>query len=443
MRQMEESRIRDAMHESPWTPEQRTTIWRAADEILADPSFKKSRRCVILFRRLIEHALEGGDEDGIKERTLGIEVFGREADYDTNTDPIVRMTANEIRKRLAQYYQSCSGHPSVQIRLTPGNYVPRFDFGVRVIPPSTSPELQTEAVHSAETISQPTLLVPLAPATELVGTRDKKHRGRMIAVILGLMLTAAVLSAVSWTYWVSPLRSSQYLLWSPLLKTSEPITICIGDVPMRDYLHDDWAQQLAALIAGHPLPSGTTGDASAVPVVPFVDSDVSTRLAGWVSSHGRPFKISRVTALTLEDFRHGPVVLVGAFSNSWNLILLSKLRYHVQIDPVTKDEWIEDLQNPDKRDWKGTGKLLYSDSSTDFAIITRVLDRDTGNWILAAGGLGMHGTQAAGDLLSDPKLSRSLPDAVRSDDRNFQIVLKTTVIAGHTGAPQILAIHTW
>jgi hypothetical protein len=136
-------------------------------------------------------------------------------------------------------------------------------------------------------------------------------------------------------------------------------------------------------------------------------------------------------------------VLIGAFDNFWNITLLSKLRYHVQIDPVTKEEWIEDTQNPAMRDWKGNGKLLYSDSSTDFAIITRVFDRDTGNWILAVGGLGMHGTEAAGNLLSDPELSRSLPDAVRSGKQNVQIVLKTTVIGGYTGAPQLLAVHAW
>jgi|SRR6266567_2668547 len=442
MRQMEESRIRDAMHESPWTPEQRATIWRAADEILADPSFRKSRRCVVLFRRLIEHALEGGDEDGIKERTLGIEVFGREAVYDTNTDPIVRMTANEIRKRLAQYYQSCSGHLEVHIRLVPGNYLLQFDFGVRVIPPTTAPELQTEAVFSGETISEPSAPMLLAPATEPAGALEPKHRARRIAVILGLVVVATVVSALSWTYWASRSRSNQYFLWAPLLNAPEPVTICIGDVTMKDFQAEDWAQQLAGLIAGQRLAVSRGGD-SQVPVVPFVDSEVSTRLGGWVNSQGKPFKVTRVSALTLEDFRHGPVVLVGAFSNSWNLILLSKLRYHFQIDPVTKEEWIEDLQNPNKRDWKGSGKLLYSDSSTDFAIITRVLDRDTGKWILAAGGLGMHGTESAGDLLTDSGLSQSLPDAVRSGKQNFQIVLKTTVIAGHTGAPQILAIHTW
>jgi hypothetical protein len=55
----------------------------------------------------------------------------------------------------------------------------------------------------------------------------------------------------------------------------------------------------------------------------------------------------------------------------------------------------------------------------------------------------MHGTEAAGDLLSDPEYSRALPDAVRSGKKNIQIVLKTTVISGHTGAPQVIAVHNW
>jgi hypothetical protein len=180
-----------------------------------------------------------------------------------------------------------------------------------------------------------------------------------------------------------------------------------------------------------------------IPLLPYVDAEVSTRVAGWFKEHGKPFRLARASRVTLDDFRHGPVVIVGAFDNVWNLALFSKLRFHVQIDPTTKDVWIEDLQNPSNREWKSTGRLLYSDSSVDYAIITRVFDEDIGTWIIAAGGLGLHATEAAGDLLTDPELSRSLPEAVRSGNQNIQIVLKTTVIGGHTGVPQILAVHTW
>ena len=432
------------MRESPWNPEQRSAVLIEADRILADPSFKKSRRCVVLFRRLIEHALEGGDEDGIKERTLGIEVFGREADYDTNTDPIVRMTANEIRKRLAQYYQSANRNHGVYINLVPGNYLPRFEFGVRAGFPEGAPELRTEAPNS------PQVPVELAnqglaePEIEPVGTGKINRRRRTIAsgIILTCLLAAVALVALNWTDWTLPFRSSQYRLWSPLLHTPQTITICVADITPSESRNPDWAQIIASMIAGHAPPTLPADEAS-MPSTPFVDSEVAARLAAYITSQGRPFRLARSSALTLEDFRREPVVLIGAFDNFWNLTLLSKMRYHVQIDPASKEEWIEDSQNPSMRDWKGSGKLLYSDSSTDYALITRVLDHDTGNWILAAAGLGMHGTEAAGDLLSDPELSTSLPDAVRSGKKNFQIVLKTTVISGHTGAPQIIAVHTW
>lgn len=432
------------MHESPWNPKQRSAVLAEAEAILADPSFKKSRRCVVLFRRLVEHAVDGGDEDGIKERTLGIEVFGREADYDTNTDPIVRMTANEIRKRLAQYYQSAKGHHDVYITLVPGSYLPRIDFGLREVLPEPAQESQTESPLSPDAAVESLAQALTQPRTDPIGTTERSHRGRtvMAAIILICVLGGFGLIALNWTAWTSPFRSSQYLLWSPLLHTPEAVTICVADISPSESRPQDWAQVIASMIAGNPPPAMAV-DQSAMPSTPFVDSEVAARLAAWIATQNKPFRVARSSALTLEDFRRQPVVLIGAFDNFWNLTLLSKLRFHVQIDPATKEEWIEDRQNPSKRDWKGSGKLLYTDSSTDYALITRVLDPNTGNWILGAAGLGMHGTEAAGDLLTDPKFSGSLPDAVRSQTKNFQIVVKTTVISGHSGTPQVIAVHTW
>ena len=431
------------MHESPWSPEQCAVVSMEADRILADPSFNKSRRCVALFRKLIEHALEG-DADGIKERTLAIEVFGRAAGYDTNTDPIVRIAANEIRKRLAQYYQSTNRHHEVYISLEPGNYIPQFDFGLRVGSPGTESVSPTESVPLPDATAE--VPAPGLAESETVSVRlpKRKSRGRINAAALILICAVGVAGALAlnWADWTAPFRSSQYLLWSPLLRSSEPVTICVADLLPIEYKDQDWAQIIASMIAGHPPPNLHV-DETASPSTPFVDAEVSARLSAWVRSHGKAFKVSRSSALTLDDFRHEPVVLIGAFDNFWNLTLLSKLRYHIQIDPVTKEEWIEDRQNLGMHEWKGSGKLIYADSSTDFALVTRVLDHDTGNWILAAAGLGMHGTEAAGDLLSDPKYSQLIPDSVRSGKKNIQIVLKTTVISGHTGAPQVIAVYTW
>jgi len=113
------------------------------------------------------------------------------------------------------------------------------------------------------------------------------------------------------------------------------------------------------------------------------------------------------------------------------------------VDPANPELWIEDTQNPSRRDWKVSGKPLFLDSTVDYAIVTRFLDADTGKWILAAGGLGKHATEAAAEWLTDPAFAKTLPPILRTSGKNFQIVLTTTVIDGHTGPPKIVALYTW
>src|SRR5262245_4692029 len=82
----------------------REEILAQLERLLANPLFRNSKRYPTLLRYVVERTLDGHPGE-LKERTLGVEVFGREPDYDTNLDPVVRITAAEIRKRLAQYYQ--------------------------------------------------------------------------------------------------------------------------------------------------------------------------------------------------------------------------------------------------------------------------------------------------------------------------------------------------
>ena len=102
-----------------------TAILEQLDRLLASPYFSHSRRFPNFMRFVVEHTL-AGDVDDIKERTLGIEIFGKDADYDTAADPIVRVTAAEIRKRVAQYYQDPAHDEELRITLPSGSYIPQF-----------------------------------------------------------------------------------------------------------------------------------------------------------------------------------------------------------------------------------------------------------------------------------------------------------------------------
>jgi hypothetical protein len=97
-------------------------------EIIASSAFSGSRRCQEFLTHVVEHALIG-DFDGIKERILGIRIFGREASYDTNGDSIVRVTASDVRKRLLRFYKT-STPSALRIQLPSGSYIPEFQYVV-------------------------------------------------------------------------------------------------------------------------------------------------------------------------------------------------------------------------------------------------------------------------------------------------------------------------
>src|SRR3977135_1103528 len=109
----------------PKTEAERSAIHEQLERILASPLFKNSKRYPNLLRYVVERTLDGHNRE-LKERTLGVEVFAREPEYDTNLDPVVRTTAAEIRKRLAQYYQDPSHEGQLRIDLPLGSYAPEF-----------------------------------------------------------------------------------------------------------------------------------------------------------------------------------------------------------------------------------------------------------------------------------------------------------------------------
>src|ERR1700691_5736286 len=95
------------------------------DLLIQDEVFRSSKRSVAFLKYVVEMTLNGS-ADQIKERTIGVEVFGRHPSYDTNLDHIVRTAATELRKRLATYYVDEKHRSELRMTLVPGSYIPRF-----------------------------------------------------------------------------------------------------------------------------------------------------------------------------------------------------------------------------------------------------------------------------------------------------------------------------
>ena len=63
------------------------------DLLVRDEVFCSSKRSVKFLTYVVEQTLTGS-ADQIKERTIGVEVFGRKPSYDTNLDHIVAILQN-------------------------------------------------------------------------------------------------------------------------------------------------------------------------------------------------------------------------------------------------------------------------------------------------------------------------------------------------------------
>lgn len=105
-------------------PEQ-AEVREQLERILGSAPFRNSRRASALLRYAVEQTL-AGQGDTLKERTIGVEVFGRPTGYDTAADHVVRSTAGDVRRRLAQFYQENGQAAGLHIDFAPGSYIPHF-----------------------------------------------------------------------------------------------------------------------------------------------------------------------------------------------------------------------------------------------------------------------------------------------------------------------------
>lgn len=411
-----------------WIPSSaadRTAVHEQLERLLATPLFNSSKRYPSFLRYAVTHTLAGQSEQ-LKERIVGVEVFGRNPDYDTTTDPIVRVTAAEIRKRIEQYYQEPGHEMEIRLFMPSGSYVPQFAL------PSSS-----VAPVSAEGISE-TQVSPQTPANSPVSTAANL-RFRWHALSARTIVIAAIglaVLAVVFVGWYTTRPNVTEVFWEPFLKSGEPVLFCIADqsqystIRLRD--------------AADPSRETTLTDS----LVTVIIDDVSPliNIAGMLQSYGKSHRVQGESQTSLTDLRRGPSVFIGAFDNSWTLRLTAPLRFHFANDPGMTSFWIEDRENPAKRDWVlNRSQQQLTGTYKDYAIVSRFVDSNSDQYVVVAAGIGRGGTIASGEFLVDAKRMKELLSQVPRhwQNKNLEIVLETQVIQGRSGPPRIAAVHVW
>jgi hypothetical protein len=402
---------------------QKQAVRAELEEIVSSHHFSQSRRYPAFLRFIVEAALRG-ETELLRERVIGTEVFGRASSYDTNADPIVRMTAAEVRKRIAQYYRETSREDQTQIEVRAGSYVPIFIFPGRP-EPAAIVHREVEEAPSKQFDGQGNQVEghPVEPISRPLEASAVRRPVKRLYFVPAIFILLAGLAA-AWFL----LRPRQPLdeIWAPLFEPGQSLTICAGQPQLAQNL--TLAESLAR---GNVL---TQED-----VLALID------LVSFLQSKGHKFNLKMSPNATLADLRAAPVVLVGGLNNQWTLRALSRLRLQMKYsESESAGEFrIFDRQNPEGRVWKISARQSSAQQSQDYALIARFIDQETGQPTIIAAGLGGAGTDAAVEYLTHNEQLQKLIHALPAGKRNFEAVLGSSVVKGNQGQPQLLAVESW
>jgi hypothetical protein len=419
----------------------RSELLEQLERIVRSKHFRNSKRYPTFLRFVVEQTLAGKTES-LKERTLGVDVFARLSHYDTNEDPIVRVTAGEIRKRIAQYYQEPGHEEELRIDLPLGSYVPHF------LPAAHASQI-TEHDHLRD---RSDILVATAPVLEreivgpeavaakaLAAKQPVAGMGRLKRTFLfGLLTTAAILTGILLRNHLRD-RGINYF-WQPIIASSTPVLIVIGVHSLDERGQDEPANTHASSTRDgqeNMLTSMIRSD-----MVPVSDIVSYSEITDLLTRRTHLYRTKGSADTMFEDLRQGPVILIGGLDNIWTKRLVAPLRFSFFASTQLESE-IRDSKDS-SHVWKFDNMQLVSGDSRDYAIVASYFDSTIGQHVLVAAGIGKAGTQAAAEFVtSDQDLKSWLTQEKVPRGKNVELVLSTEILDGQPGPPHVVASSIW
>jgi hypothetical protein len=403
------------------------------DRLLAHPLFANSKRYPALLAYTVDQTLRGNGAE-LKERSIGIEVFGRSPSYDANADPVVRITAGEVRKRLVQYYYDSAHDGELIIELPIGSYVPLFHAAE--LPVAANGLVPVEPIAFAPSEPAPPVQIAAAPSP---GRRVFRWIPWLL-IPVGVVVAGTVGIRLGKQNPDIPPPTLLDRFWAPVTAGANTATYCLGE-PAKNLDVGSINSFDAPISPSKPEPLyfrlHLSGHLSLADVITL------TRTVATLETKHKAFRVLPASEASFAQLREGPIVLIGAFDNIWTLRVTQKLRFG--FDSKDGVALIVDRKSKKQTTWATAWDLPYEKLSRDYAIVARIHDATTGQPVIIAAGISEEGTEAAGESLYNPVyLEALLKNAPPNwEQLNMEAVIETQVIEGHPGPPQVQAVEFW
>jgi hypothetical protein len=425
------------------------------EEVLCGESFRGSHRSGQFLRYVVDRSV-GGHCDELKERLIGVELFGRSPSYDTGEDAIVRVTASDVRRRLLQHYGTYGTASEFRIRLPLGSYIPEIAREVPLKVEESEIELPGEAPidflapYPAPMEEEETsLLVDREKVPGLLEARRFWTRWKVLLCCLSIAVCGI------FAVWLTVRTDS---LWGALfgfqlstkLITSDPNiaevqsltgqTVNLSDYANQRYVPDP--EKVPPQLMNLSTEILRRDQAAAV------DTGIAVNIAEWrdQAKAGR-LTIQSARALRFSDLlKDGNFILLGSpRSNPWALFYSDHLDFRFVFDQTSGQEIVENLHPGNGESSKYVPTAMGFATGQSFAVASYLRNPDHLGHVLLIAGANAEGTEAVNDLMTDSTalsavMSRcGLPR--RAPIPNFQLLLRLSTMAGSPGHSEVIACH--
>ncbi len=94
-------------------------------KILASSHFKSAKQMQNFLQYIVRKTL-AGKSNTLKQYTIAVEALDFSEDFDSDTNPVVRIKAGRVRQRLEKYYENEGENDALIISMPKGTYAPVF-----------------------------------------------------------------------------------------------------------------------------------------------------------------------------------------------------------------------------------------------------------------------------------------------------------------------------
>jgi len=403
---------------------------------------KKSR-----FLEFVSEQAFLGNGDKLNEYLIGVEVYDRGPEFNSQKDPIVRVQAHEIRRLLKKYYEEEGKDSLIHVALPSGAYVPVF--GRNATEEAENSELATE------------------PAASGSHRRGRLHLAFTLTLAAACLVLALLLVARGWRNGkvaqsvpaVTALPEDLEWFWRPFLPPAEPPLIVIPNHPLLRAAHGGDSPQ--TLARGHQIPKADLPEfrdtihfreLKRFLFVPSVTDFTSVgetmglvSLCQMFSNVGQQYRVQQSRLVNFEEIKGNNAILLGG-NQSWSgRVFLNVQGFHFQSGVITNTKPRPGEQSLYRPEFDPVTNQLRR----DYALVLMLPNERSDKRVLLIYGIYTQGSQAAIEFLTNPERMADLRKALmelsldhKTVPTYFQALLTTTVENAVPGNFSLVAVRT-